>query len=188
MGDLVPLRTPNISDASDSTAEDSFEEIEAPPIKISTTYEGSSGRQIETKQLYPLSHELRPELATSFSLLAEGLEYINDAINAQNEGDLISSDDFIHRLQALLPELFCCRSIGDGFGAIINAIYHSLTNMKGIALNIPQLEAIKRGLRRISTEPFLEFGEAVDEIIHLQDVGFEPEPSYFKYAADLLDE
>ena len=183
MGNVVPIRKPEISDASDSTGE--YEKV---PIQVYTTDNRSTGRTIDTKELYPLSHEFRPELAKAFSLLSEGLEYITDAINGQREGDLISSDDSVQRLQALLPELFCCRSIGDGFGAIINAIYHSIANMQGVALNAAQLEAIKRGLRRISTEPFLEFSEAVDEIIPLQDVGFELEPPYFKYAADLLDE
>jgi len=185
---VILFPKPKITDASDSTAMDSLEKAEAPPVHTSTADERSTGRQVETNQLYPVSHELRPELARSFTLLSEGLEYVSQSIKALKEGDLISSDDFIHRLQALLPELFCCRSIGDGFGAIINAIYQSLANMQGSALELAQLETIRRGLRRISTEPFLELSEAVDEIIRLQDIGLEPEPNYFKYAAELLDE
>jgi len=183
MVDLYLVPKPKISDASDNTGE-----YEKPSIEIRATDDTPSGREIDTKELYPLSHEFRPELATAFSLLTEGLTIINDAINAQKEDDLIYSDDSVHRLQALLPELFCCRSIGDGFGAIINAIYHSITNMNGVALSLVQLESIRKAMRRISTEPFLEFNDALDEIIRLQDVGFELEPPYFKYVADLLDE
>ena len=142
----------------------------------------------ERGQKYPLSHELRPELSIAFTLLDEGLKHISDAIEMEMEGDLISSDDAIHRLQALLPELFCCRSISDGFGSIVNAIYHSISNMHGSPLDASQLQAIKRALSRISTEPFLEFGEAVDEIMAIEDVGFEVEPSCYQYAADILDE
>lgn len=146
-----------------------------------------SDRKITIFELYPLSNELRPELPVAFTLLKEGLQYVSDAIDMQNKGDIISSDDAIHRLQALLPELFCCRSLSDGFGSIISAVYHSISKMNGIPLNTSQLSAVKRVLNRISTEPFLEFSEAVDEIMTLEDAGFEVEPPYYDYAADMLD-
>jgi hypothetical protein len=60
--------------------------------------------------------------------------------------------------------------------------------MQGGFVNSGQLQAVKRVLSRIETEPFLEFGEAVDEIMALEEAGFEVEPLYYKYAADMLDE
>lgn len=144
--------------------------------------------RISLFDLYPLSDELRPELSIAFNLLKEGTQHLSYAIEMQATGDIISSDDAVHRLQALLPELFCCRSISDGFGSIINAVYHSITNMNGNPLNMRQLSAIIGVINRVSTEPFLEFNEAVDEVMTLEDVGFEVEPSYYAYAADMLDE
>jgi hypothetical protein len=163
-------------------------ERQLPELQIKTIEQSSVSNQIETKTLYPVSQELRPELTTAFRLIEEGLALVALAIKEEREGDMISSDDAINRLQALLPELFCCRSISDGFGAIINAVYHSIQNMQGTPLNADQLHALRKILNRVNTEPFLTYEEAVDEIITLEKVGFEVEPSYFKYAADVLDE
>lgn len=188
MGEVINFR-PHISEEFDSTGliDQVIKEVN-PTLSITTKEETSYEAQIETKNLYPLSHELRPELAAAFTLIKEGLENVDEAIKAEKEGDRISSDDAIQRLQALLPELFCCRSISDGFGSIINAVHHAIVNMQVTPLNSDQLLAIRKVMRRINTEPFLEFGEAVDEIISLENVGFEVEPSYYKYAADMLDD
>lgn len=163
-------------------------ERQVPKFQIKRVEGSSVAEQIDTKSLYPLSQELRPELSTAFRLMEEGLSLVTFAIKEERRGDMISSDDAINRLQALLPEMFCCRSISDGFGAIINAVYHSIQNMQGIPLNADQLQAIKKILSRINTELFLNYEDAVDEIISLENVGLEVEPSYFKYAAEMLDE
>jgi hypothetical protein len=187
MGEVVRLQA-RVSHEIDKTGDIGQAPAEIPPVRI-TPLEGEvSTGQIETKSLYPLSQEVRPELAAAFTLLSEGLKHIANAINAETKGDRISSDDAVHRLQALLPELFCCRSISDGFGSIVSAVYQSLANMQGGFVNSGQLQALKKALSRIDTEPFLEFGEAVDEIMTLEEAGFEVEPLYYKYAADMLDE
>ncbi len=188
MGEVLKFQ-PRVSEEDDLTGyTDQTSQEKEPTVRITTSGESLSPREIDTKSLYPLSPELRPELALVFNLIAEGLRHITDAINAERQADPISSDDAIHRLQALLPELFCCRSIGDGFGSIISAVYQSIHNMQGAPLSPRQLQALKNVLSRVNTEPFLEFGEAVDEIMSLENVGFEVEPSYYKYAADMLDE
>ena len=188
MGSIIPFK-PQVSEEPDFTGLiDEMAKVMAPRVHITTTGEAFGKEQIDIESLYPLSHELNPQLATAVRLINEGLTIINAAINMEREADLISSDDAIHRLQALLPELFCCRSIGDGFAAIVNAIYHSISNMHGTPLNAQQLQAIKKALSRINTGPFLVFEEAVDEISSLEEAGFDVEPSHFKYAADLLDE
>jgi hypothetical protein len=43
-------------------------------------------------------------------------------------------------------------------------------------------------MNRISTEPFIEFEEAVAEIMLLEDVGLITEPEHFKFVADFLIE
>lgn len=187
MGEVLRFQ-PRVSHEVDKTGDIEQVPTEIPPVRITPLEREVSTGQIETKSLYPLSREVRPELAATFTLLNEGLKHIADAINAEVKGDRISSDDAIHRLQTLLPELFCCRSISDGFGSIVSAVYQSLGNMQGGFVNSGQLQAIKRVLSRIDTEPFLEFGEAVDEIMALEEAGFEVEPPYYKYAADMLDE
>jgi hypothetical protein len=143
---------------------------------------------ISLRELYPLTHELKPELGTALSLLEEGINNIDIAINMIIENKLMISDDAIQRFQALLPELFCCRTLGDGFGAIISAIYNALKNLDGLPANLEQLKVIKKIVTRIQTEPFINFDEAVDEIMLFEAVGLISEPSHFEYAADLLIE
>lgn len=157
-------------------------------ISISASGEKASNSRISTQSLYLASNEIKPELAKAFQLLPEGVEFLNKAISNYIGDDLISSDDYTNRLQALLPELFCCRSLSDSFGAIINATYHSIANMQGTPLNMAQLSAVKNLLSRLYSEPFIKFEEAVEEIMTLEDAGLEVEPSNFKYMADLLSE
>lgn len=174
----------------DPTGGDNIREIGEPSIRTSSTDldVSSSQREISTKELYPLASEINPILATAFHLLEEGVGHINLAIRKLEEGDSISSDDEVQHFQALLPELFCCRNLGDGFGAIISSVFHSLRNLDGNPANDEQLKAIKNIVCRISTEPFILFDEAVNEIIKLEDVGLTIEPEHYKFAADLLIE
>jgi hypothetical protein len=158
-------------------------------IATSTTIDNSiTMPSMPLSELYPLTHELKPELGTALSLLEEGIKDIDVAINMIIENELISSDDAIQRFQALIPELFCCRNLGDGFGAIVSSIFNALRNLEGIPANLEQLKVIKNITTRILTEPFIAFDEAVDEIMLFEAVGLISEPSHFEYAADLLIE
>lgn len=179
----VLLFKPKISGVSAGTgiASGTYESSREIDVGVSTT-------RIETKALYPFSHELRPELARAFILLDEALKQVSSAMTYLKSDDAISSDDAIIHLKALLPELFCCRTLGDGFGAIIIAVYHSVANMRGMPLNLKQLKTVWNILDKIRTEPFLKHDHAVDEIMTLEDVGFEVEPPHYQYGVDLLDE
>jgi hypothetical protein len=146
-----------------------------------------SGSIIDTKDLYPLYTE-HSFLSSAIQLLEEGIKYLNESIKMLNKDDLLSSDDALQRFQALLPELFCCRNLGDGFGAVVNSIFHSLKNLDGIPLNGKQLEAVLKTVRRIYTEPYIAFNEAVEEIMSLENTELEMEPPYIEFAADLLNE
>lgn len=188
MGTVTPLFRQQSTDENDSTHLKQHYASDDVIFRISETDHSIINRLISTEELYPLSSEIRPELARAFELINEGVAYLSNAITMLDEGDLLSSDDYINRLQALLPEIFCCRSIGDGFGEIINAVFHSIANKQGAPLNNTELQAIKNILKRISTEPFISTEDAVDEIIKIEEVGFEVEPSHFKFLADMLDD
>ncbi len=159
-----------------------------PTISVSETVGYKPEELIDTKDLYPLRAELNPTLNTALKLLNEGLKHVNEALEMLAENDLIASDDALQRFHALLPELFCCRELGDGFGAIVNSIFHSLKNMKGIPPTEEQLKMIRNLVTRIYTEPFISFEESVEEVILLESVELDVAPSHFKYAADMLSE
>lgn len=188
MAKVYDFQRPRVISDSDYSGKGSEVSDRKPIVRIHSDEYSSQTGSISTEDLYPLRSEMRPELATVFTLLEEGNQIISEAIEATEEHDTIASDDAVQRFQALLPELFCCRSLGDGFGAVINGIFHCLNNLHGEPLNLKQIQILKRIVNRIYTEPFLEFNEAVEEILALEKVGFEVEPKYFTFVGELLNE
>jgi len=190
MAEIIKFQIPEpeVTSDSDYSGRGSKVGAQVPIVSVHSDEESSQTGRISTEDLYPLRSEMRPELATIFTLLEEGIQIISEAIEAIEEHDTIASDDAIQRFQALLPELFCCRNLGDGFGAVINGIFHCLSNLHGEPLNLKQLQILKQLVNKIYTEPFLEFNEAVDEIITLEKIGFEIEPKYFAFVGELLNE
>jgi hypothetical protein len=182
MGDIVTFPT-----LAQTTAGIIDPAVSGPRVRIADKEESgiyAPGR-VSTDDLYPLRDALSDVIAKAFALLAEGRQRTERAAAALQEGDRIASDDEINRLQALLPELFCCRSIGDGFAAIIAAIHYGIKNMVGAPLNEQQLLAVGRLLRRVETEPFVNTDEVVNEIIFLEDTGLTVEPIAFAELSEL---
>jgi len=146
------------------------------------------GRPITMEELYPSIENVSPELNSAVHLLSLCLEYADQALEAHRENDLIDADDAVQRIQGILPELFCCRSLGDGFGIVINGLMCAFQNLAGVPLQREQIEKIRLTLMRLRTEPFLRAEDAVSMINALDDVELVVEPAEFKYLADLLDE
>jgi len=186
MGEVIKLH-PIISSDSDDTGRKTENHDYQPLIQTSTSGEQNPQGYIATEDLYPVRDRFNPVLSAAFQLIGEGLDHIDESVTMLLDGDLISSDDALQKFQALLPELFCCRDLGDGFGTIISSIYHAINNMNDI-LNKSQLIAIRKILKRILSEPFIGYEEAVEEIMHLEVAGLEVAPLDFKFVADLLNE
>ncbi len=157
-------------------------------VNISTADEQRNVGYTSADDLYPLRGKLNPILASAIRLIEEGIDNLNEAIKALSEDDLISSDDSLQKFQALLPELFCCREIGDGFGSMISSIHHAINNSTDDFLNEKQLKAIQKILRRIYSEPYISYDEAVDEIMILESEGFEVSPPHLQFFSGFLDE
>lgn len=149
--------------------------------------EGCIG-QVSVADLNRAASVLSPEQTRVTHLLADAVGHIQDALSAYDIEDPIAADDAIQRMHVLLPALFCCRSMGDGFRAVINAIICSLENLSGQPLTRDQMAALKLALNRIQQEPALPFSTAVEETIKLEEVGFTVEPAEMEYLLDWLDE
>jgi hypothetical protein len=93
----------------------------------------------------------------------------------------------MQRLQALLPELFYCRDLGDGFGAIVNALKFSFENAHGTPLSEGQVRLIGQVIERIRQEPFMRFETAADLVGKLEDVGLIVDPPAFAVLGELLN-
>ena len=145
-------------------------------------------KSISIDDLYSEREALSIAFTTALSLLQEGVELAEEAKKHVREDDLFSADDAIVRLHSLLPEMFACRDIGDGYGAIVGALMFSLENKGGDPLDERQVKALLRVMRKIRSFPFMGFDAAVDLIMLLDDAGFVTEPGEFKHYAAWLDE
>lgn len=146
------------------------------------------GPQISTDDLYTSFENVSTELSSAIRLLSHCLEHIDYAVEAQRKNNIIEADDAIQRLQGLLPELFCCRSLGDGFGLVVNAVICGFQNQAGNPLGRQQIEKLRQTIAKLRNEPFMRDDEALKTILVLEEVGFVVEPPEFEYLADVLDE
>jgi len=126
--------------------------------------------------LYPEASVVRPILGHALRLLAAAKEAAQESVEALKRGELISSDESMQRLQSLLPELFYCRDLGDGFGAIINALKFSFENAHGTPFSEGQISLIGQAVERIRQEPFLHFEQAAELVGKLEDADLTVDP------------
>jgi len=64
------------------------------------------------------------------------------AISALSSTRFLQPTQKSRKIQVLMPELFCCRNLGDGFGSIINALMSALENLNGSIPTLCQMRAI----------------------------------------------
>jgi hypothetical protein len=176
---------PTLTNDDDSTQSDKSHKKLIVNTSVSDEQERSD--YTSTEDLYPIDREFNPSLYTAIELLSEGINYMDESFEQFVEGDRISSDDSVQKFQTLLPELFCCRSLGDGFAIIVNSLFHMINNLKGSPLNVDQIKAIRKLLRRLHSEPFIDFEEATDELIVLEESGLNVITKDMLYIADLLN-
>jgi hypothetical protein len=150
---------------------------------------GQEENTIPTEALYPLSDELSPVISTAFRLLEEAINKISEAYESLSKGNLIAADDALIHVTAILPELFCCKSIGDGFGATINAIFYGIKNQSKEEEfhTLDQINMIRFCLKRLQSEPFIEFSDSVGVIMKLEDAGFNVDPPHLNSFMDLIN-
>jgi len=97
--------------------------------------------RLSQNDLYPARQAFSPEHITALRLLKLAIGRCQRAIDAQAD-DPMAADIEIQKIQMSLPELFCCRALGDGFGTIVNALICSLQNMDGNALERSQIRIL----------------------------------------------
>ena len=136
----------------------------------------SRADKLSVEDLYPEPTLIGQDLSTAIQLLTEAVELINNAIEHERRNEQLHADDAMQRMQMVLPELFFCRSLGDGFGAIINGLFHALKNHGGSPLTEDQMMSIRSSLMTLQNEPFLEFAVAMEQIGSLQSLGFSVVP------------
>lgn len=137
--------------------------------------------RLTQNELYPAQQAFRTEHVTALRLLGEGIEQSRRAIDAIASRDVLVADLEMQKLQTLLPELFCCRALGDGFGTLVNSLMSAFEALAGDTPNIDQMRMMSRILRLLSDKPFLSTSEADEQLDTLESVGLKP------YPAELID-
>jgi hypothetical protein len=143
--------------------------------------------EIPIEALYPALEVGSRDFVRSQKLLKVAIDRINKASQSLDEGDPIAADLAMQRVYALLPELFSCRSLGDGFGAAVNALQSSIENLHGLPMVKAQTKAVAQVFATIKAKPFLTFDAAMDEVTRLEEAGLTTEPIGYAPLVDWLD-
>ena len=98
----------------------------------------------------------------------------------------MEADYEITHFQGSIPELFCCKSLSEGFATIVVALGSSLRNRRGNILTREQLLAVVSCVARLNQELFLKYETALALIDELEDAGLNTDPSIASPIAELL--
>lgn len=129
-----------------------------------------------------------PYLRNALRLILIAMGHVDNALELLTEGDKVGADDAMQHYQVLLPELFACRSIGEGFGLIVSSLQNATTRLHGQAMEGRQVRAVRSALIALRSEPFMTFDAGIEQVSRLEDVDLNVEPPKFEYLADLLSE
>jgi len=152
-----------------------------PLTQVTKASVASSPRRLTQSELYPVRHAFAPQHIAALRLLTVAIGRCEHALAHLKDGQKMKADTEIQKLQVLLPELFCCRSLGDGFGTLVAALSSGLEALNGDTPNQHQIQAFKRVLTLLWEKPFLTADEADSHLPLLESVGLSV------YPADLLD-
>jgi hypothetical protein len=131
--------------------------------------------RLSQNDLYPARQAFSPEHITALRLLKLAIGRCKHALDALAD-DPMTADIAIQKIQMSLPELFCCRVLGDGFGTIVNALICALQNTDGNTLDQNQIRTLERVFKELRDKPFLSAPDSDDAVELLESNGFNPYP------------
>jgi hypothetical protein len=152
--------------------------VEAPLTRTSGT--------LDWKDLYPAEVGKSALLLRARSLLMRGEECLRKARDCMSEDDTVGADYEITLFQGAIPELFCCKSLGEGFAAIVVALSSALKNRHGDPLTTEQLTTVLNCVARLNKELFLNYDTALNLIDDLEEANLNTDPSIATPLATLL--
>jgi len=139
------------------------------------------------EKLYADLEHTTPEFRTAIRLLKEVQDYLALAIRELEDQQPVRSDNEVLKVRALMPELFACRSLGDGFGSIILAVQTALVANADTLLTIRELTALQKVVAEARNHPFMSHFKAVDLIEFLEEQGLQVNLEGIDHLAELLD-
>jgi len=129
---------------------------------------------IEIDRLYEAAPGSASQIVTALELLKQACDNLAEARRYDSP---IESDRLVQRVQLSLPKLFTCRSIGDGFGVIVNSLHFAFANLGGTPLTSEQLNVVWRVLRELRVRPALTLEQGIQRVEELEQCGLDVDPS-----------
>jgi hypothetical protein len=129
-----------------------------------------------------------PYLRNALRLISEALRDVDNALESLSDGDRVGADDAMQHYQVQLPQLFACRSIGEGFGLLTSSLQNAVTQLRGEPMNDAQIRAVRSALGALRSEPFMTFDASMEHVSRLERVKLNVDPPKFEYLVELLSE
>jgi hypothetical protein len=173
-----------LSDETGTPAINRTESTQTPHREIAVETRGATAlaKVIEIDRLYEVSPGTSSQIVRALELLKQASDNLAEAQKSENP---MEADRFVQRVQLVLPKLFAYRSIGDGFGVIINSLHSAFTNLRGTPLNPEQLNVVWRVLRELRTRPVMPLEQGIQRVEELEERGLEVD---LPDLGDLLEE
>jgi hypothetical protein len=128
---------------------------------------------IDIERLWDAPQGSTSQIIQALELLKQAIDLLTEAKMCKNPMD---SDRFVQRAQLMLPKLFSCRSIGDGYGVIVNSLHFAFLNAQGIPLTPDQLNVIWRVLRELRTRPVMSLEQGIQYVEDIENSGLVVDP------------
>jgi hypothetical protein len=135
---------------------------------------------ISWEQLYPSEEITDPLIVAAQRMLGEIIRRLEAAFQ-EIDRDPITADDHVQSAHPILAELFCCRSVGEGFAAIINAALISLLNQRGEPLSKKQIGVLTRSLKELKSHLFLSYDSSLRVLRELKKHGLRIHPEALQH-------
>ncbi|MCP4202359.1 MAG: hypothetical protein GY769_10550 [bacterium] len=146
-------------------------------VSVEEVRSGTSEAPVPVTALYPaLGESCQSVLGVASKLLDLAEARLQSALQHYRDGEHVDADDDLQHFHGTVRELFCCRSLGDGFGGLVNTLQIALTRRKGHPLEEAQIDALLGVVTKLQAEPYIPFPDVVEHAGHLASVGFLVDP------------
>jgi len=110
------------------------------PVVSIASHESFKRAPVTNEELYHSLDSLpSSQLGSALRVVAVALQHVDSAMELLGDRDRIGSDDAMHHYQVLLPELFACRSIGEGFGLVVSSLQNIVSRLRGKPMDDRQI-------------------------------------------------
>lgn len=142
--------------------------------------------RVATNKLYPFPTVEPSRLNLALDRLDHALEALDGAVTALEAKNPIDADNAMLAFAGILPDLFLCSSIGEGFAASVVGLNYALANKHPDPFSLSEVQELRYVVRVLKERPVITHDEAVDVLMKLEDSGLVVDPPVDWTAAGLL--